>query len=797
MNARDNSFKRLLPHLPEFEGTRYLAGGDADTRAREMAAGAKNAGSYVSDVLEVAAMHAATSQKNAVALTRSQVESAKALAGVLQSQKPGDLAEYLTDAGQRWLLFMDVMRRRGNSFIEHEKEGSKPVLAYDYDVVVDGSKLEQPVNYSLVSIHPPPGVTVRPEARPYVIIDPRAGHGSGIGGFKSESEVGCALRAGHPVYFCIFTTYPTPTQTLADVTRAEAQFVREVQRRHPLSPKPVIIGNCQGGWGAMLLAATNPDLAGPLVINGAPLSYWAGTRGKNPMRYLGGLFGGIVPALVACDLGNGRFDGASLVANFEALNPGNSLFRKYYDVFADVEREGDRFLHFERWWSGFYFMNREEMKWLIENLFVGNKLGRGGAQLDSRMHVDLRNIRAPIVVFASHGDNITPPAQALNWITDLYSSVQDIRARGQRIVYTIHDTIGHLGIFVGSSVAKKQHKEIVETLKAIESLPPGLYEMKIVDEVGEGDHKQYTVSFEARTLKDVQALDDGRDDEQAFAAVSRLSRLNAELYDLFARPALRALSNANTARFNSDAMPIRAQRFAMSDLNPAMSQVASLAQAAKSYRKKAAADNPFAQWERTMADLTTQWLDAATDLRDGWVETWFYATYGTPLMRALGAGEPKRMSEVPGTDLRAVPEVRAALAQITRGNFAVAVIRMLVLFALSRGSVRREGLERANQMLTTQEPFAALGEETRTRIMHQQSLIVEFELEQAIATLPKLLPTHEDRLKALALCEQVGGDPETMPKDTREMLQRIRQVLEVHEEAPKQRARPPQVPAAA
>ena len=42
----------------------------------------------------------------------------------------------------------------------------------------------------------------------------------------------------------------------------------------------------------MMLAAAQPDLAGALVLNGAPLSYWAGERGRNPMRYLGGLMGG-------------------------------------------------------------------------------------------------------------------------------------------------------------------------------------------------------------------------------------------------------------------------------------------------------------------------------------------------------------------------------------------------------------------------------------------------------------------------------------------------------------------------
>ena len=53
------------------------------------------------------------------------------------------------------------------------------------------------------------------DSRPWVIIDPRAGHGSGIGGFKSESEVGVALKYGHPVYFVIFFPDPDQGQTIA------------------------------------------------------------------------------------------------------------------------------------------------------------------------------------------------------------------------------------------------------------------------------------------------------------------------------------------------------------------------------------------------------------------------------------------------------------------------------------------------------------------------------------------------------------------------------------------------------
>ena len=93
-----------------------------------------------------------------------------------------------------------------------------------------------------------------------MIIDPRAGHGAGIGGFKPDSQVGVALHDGHPVYFVVFRPHPEPDQTLADVMRAEAEFVSEIGRRHPKAAKPIIVGNCQGGWATMVLAAANPDI---------------------------------------------------------------------------------------------------------------------------------------------------------------------------------------------------------------------------------------------------------------------------------------------------------------------------------------------------------------------------------------------------------------------------------------------------------------------------------------------------------------------------------------------------------
>ena len=710
-------------------------------------------------------------------------------ASLLSPSALSSFADYATDATQRGLIFLDIMRQRGNNFNEIERRGVDNMLAFDYELVVDGRTLAEPINYSLVKIRPPQGVAVRDDLRPYVIIDPRAGHGSGIGGFKNESEVGVAIAAGHPVYFATFSQHPQPGQTLAHVCRGEAEFVREVCRRHPDSPKPVVIGNCQGGWAAMLLAATNPDLTGPVVANGSPLSYWSGVRGKNPLRYLGGLTGGVVPALMMADLGNGEFDGANLVLNFEQLSPGNTWWKKYYDLFAKGDSESERFLAFERWWSAFYLLTRDEIRWIVETLFVGNQLARGGAYLDSGLHVDLRNIRAPIILFASHGDNITPVPQAVNWVTDLYKSVHEIQAHGQRIIYTVHDSIGHLGIFVSSSVAMKQHKEIDNTLELIEALPPGLYEMKIVDVSGDGHDRHYKVAFEERQIEDLAAFDDDRGDETPFAAVSKLSEFNALLYQMTAEPFVKAMGNETTAKTLRALNPPRLQRSLISDLNPLVTPVAALADAARADRREAAPDNPFRAFEQQWADLVEEGWNLFRDWRDAAVETFFYTAYTTPVARALASGVRPRVSDSRSEDPHAIPDVTRALDSIALGGYPNALVRILILLAKSRHEVRRDRLERSNEVLSSHPPFDHLPEMVRNRIIRQQTLIVEFEPELAVTTLPQLLPDAAEREKAMAEALYVLGDTSEMSEQTAKMLARIRRVLALPAEPARRKVR--------
>ena len=735
---------------------------------------------YAKDLERILQAHGWQASESALTNIRKNIDAWTKVSGAFMTPMLGKhWLDYMLDASQRSVLYADALRQRGNFFVEHEEGSDKTVLSWDHEIVVDGTKLARPVNYSLVRIVPPAGVTVRENGRPYIIIDPRAGHGSGIGGFKNESEVGAAIHQGHPTYFVTFTRLPVPGQTLADVTAAEADFVREVRRRHPESPKPVVIGNCQGGWAAMLLAATNPDITGPVVANGAPLSYWAGQKGKNPMRYLGGLVGGATTVKLLSDLGNGQFDGASLVSNFERMSPSNTWWSKYYSLWDQVDTETPRFVGFERWWGSFYYMTPEEISWIVENLFVGNRLGRGCANLNERTHVDLRNINSPVIIFASHGDNITPPQQALGWIADHYKDVEEIRARGQRILYTLHENVGHLGIFVSSSVAKKEHDQIISTLKAIEALAPGLYELVIAEVQGEGVERSFKVAFAERSIEQMMEQTGGDDSNRPFAAVARFSELGTEIYDLTLRPIVQAISNETSAKLLADTSPMRMQRWLESDRNPLMQSVQGLAEDVRKQRRPAADYNPFRMMERAGAGLVTQWLDNARDMQNAMIEWNFHLLWGAPPVQAMGERLSRTVSEAPREDLRTLTSVQDALDRIELGDFADGVIRMLIFLASSRKEVRRSRLERSNRMLMATEPFASMKAKHRTRMIHKESLIVGYEPEAAMAALPKLILSMEDRRRAMALCEEIAGSRDEMSPETLAMLDRLARVLDL------------------
>ena len=676
--------------------------------------------------------------------------------------------EYMIDAAQRSVLFWDVMRQRGNQYREHLAETAPHVLDYEVELVSDGRTLDRPVNYALVRVVPPPGMELDPTRRPFVIVDPRAGHGPGIGGFKADSEIGVAFKAGHPCYFIGFLPEPMPGQTIGDIARAEAAFLEQVISLHPdADGKPCVVGNCQAGWAVMMLAALRPELFGPIIIAGSPLSYWAGVRGKYPMRYSGGLLGGSWLTALTSDLGHGKFDGAWLVQNFESQNPANTLWSKQYNLYSKVDTEAPRYLGFERWWGGHVNLNAEEIQFIVDELFVGNNLAAGRIRTRDGTTIDLRNIRSPIVVFCSKGDNVTPPQQALGWILDLYENVDEIRSYGQTIVYTIHESIGHLGIFVSGGVAKKEHGEFSSNIDLIDTLPPGLYEAVIESKTGDTANPElaggnWVMRCEARTLDDIRALG-GNDaaDERRFATAARVSEINLALYRTFAQPAVKALGNSAMAEWMRLLHPLRLQYEIFSNANPMMASVATIAEQVRGSRRPATADNPLVAIQETVSRQIVAALDAWRDMNEALAERTFLAVYGSPALQAAVGIDPaatqpmRRAAKSPLHQELLQTRIAELKSSIPIGGPREAVIRALLYAGMGRGAVDERGFEMVRRIRRTHGdlPLSAF-----KALVRDQFNMLLIDQEAALAALPAMLPPDaETRHKAFELIKQVRG----------------------------------------
>ncbi|MCP4339901.1 MAG: DUF3141 domain-containing protein [Desulfobulbaceae bacterium] len=714
-----------------------------------------------------------------------------------------DSNDYIIDRTQRSVLFWDVLRKRGNNYLAHLESGQPPILIFDYEIVLDGRIFDKPVNYSLVRIldrrkeeksgfrqteekrrqtqHGKPLDSKGLPLRPIVVIDPRAGHGPGIGGSKLNSQIGVALDHGHPVYFIVFYTEPEPGQTISRVHNAEVRFLEEVAARHSNAPKPAVIGNCQAGWATALIGADHPEVTGPMIFNGSPLSYWGGVEGTNPMRYKGGLTGGIWLTSLWSDLGNNKFDGANLVAGFEDLNPANTYWSKYYHLFANVDTEEKRFLDFEKWWGGFFKMNAEEIHFIVSSLFIGNELEKGHLQLDDGRFIDLKNFKDPIIAFASEGDNITPPSQALNWIAKVYGSVDEIKDCGQVIIYMVHKKIGHLGIFVSGSVAKKEHNQILGNMGWLEYLAPGLYEMVIEEASNTSGLDDYSVRFEDRTMEDLLYLDDGIKDEEPFVSVHQISKLNDTLYRALFSPFLKTVITEPVAEVLRQLHPLRASRYMISDSNPFCWPLKLIAEQVPSQRKIVAENNPLVQLEQFFSDSMKNSLNCFRDFRDLSQEYFFKTTYDNPWMKTFFGettplSEDKTVTEEEEKEKADRKKIQVS-KRAEKGGFVEATVRIMLATARANMSLNTLEFQVAEDIIQKDTQLRKLTPEQYKQIAKEQAAILHAVPRKALTSLALMELTDKEKKKLIDIAQQVSRGDGCLGKKEEGLLKTLHRIL--------------------
>jgi hypothetical protein len=347
--------------------------------------------------------------------------------------------------------------------------------------------------------------------------------------------------------------------------------------------------------------------------------------------------------------------------------------------------------------------------------------------------------------------------------------VDDIRAHGQTIVYAVHETVGHLGIFVSGSVAKKEHDEFASNIDLIDVLPPGLYEAVMIPKDADGASADliggnYLVRFETRTLDDIRALgcNDDEDDRQ-FAAVARVSEINLGLYCTFAQPWVRTWTNEGFAQWMRQLHPLRLQYEMLSHANPFMRPLRAWAEEVRKDRRPVPGDNVFWQAQEQFADWMEATLDAGREVRDRVAEAWFHAVYGSPLVQALVGlkgpdGSPRRR---PGDD----PVQKAFVAQrveeligaITDGGPREAAIRALLYVRLPEGVVDERGFNLLRRMRN--EPGSGLTLAEFKTLVREQFFMLLLDERRAVDAIPAMVARDPELASRMAssLHEVIGA----------------------------------------
>lgn len=191
--------------------------------------------------------------------------------------------------------------------------------------------------------------------------------------------------------------------------------------------------------------------------------------------------------------------------------------------------------------------------------------------------------------------------------------------------------VGHLGIFVSASVAKFEHRAILESLDEIEALAPGSYEMKIENPTGDPDgHKpDYLVMFEPR---EVSGIGKRRSPESAFDQVKKMSERNDAAYAMFVSPWVSAMSTPFSAEILRQTHPMRVSRMLFSDrFNPWMKMVQSWAHKIGESRVPLANDDPRILAERAAFDAVSEQIKSVRIFRDHARASAFEARFGETL----------------------------------------------------------------------------------------------------------------------------------------------------------------------
>jgi len=290
---------------------------------------------------------------------------------------------------------------------------------------------------------------------PTLVLPPQAGHASSIVDYgKNQSQMITLRDTGLDRLYAV--DWLPATDETVDFSIEDYVVVLE-EAVQALGGRVNLVGDCQGGWLAVVYAGLHPEQVNTLAIGGAPIDTHVGQSAIQEWTRLLARRNELALYRALVKAGGGRQLGKSQLRGFKLLEPGAEMDR-LMGLFANIHDPDyvTRHIDFTNWFEWTQDLPGAFYLWIIEHLFIHNELARGVLLVDGT-GVDLSAIDCPIFLLAGSKDDITPPEQV--WaLADLVSTP------AEHISRELVDA-GHLGLFMGRAALNEHWRPIAERVR--------------------------------------------------------------------------------------------------------------------------------------------------------------------------------------------------------------------------------------------------------------------------------------------------------------------------------------------
>ncbi len=122
-------------------------------------------------------------------------------------------------------------------------------------------------------------------------------------------------------------------------------------------------------------------------------------------------------------------------------------------------------------------------------------------------------------------------------------------------------------------------------------------------------------------------------------------------------------------------------------------------------------------------------------------------------------------------------QIAAIRAREEQGGFAEAVIRIMLAAAKAQRMIDARGWRLAQHLGKEHPRFKDLSQARLKAIAKEEALMIRFDEEHALASLPELLPSEADRREALAIVREIGRARGETSAEGEALLARIERIL--------------------